>query len=116
MAQTFAQSQLTPPLASLQFLRPYTKEQASALSPDLSGKLFSLGDLGKNYEGMMFGLEDATSIYDPAKPIDPATMFTPPYVNEVASGQHGIPAWAPPWMVDKINTIMGGGGAVNSGQ
>ena len=111
MAQTFAQSQLTPPLASLQFLRPYTKDQVSALSPDLSGKLFSLGDLGKNYEGMMFGLEDATSIYDPAKPIDPATLFTPEYIGEVQQGKHGVPVWAPPSLVDRI----AGGGSMAGG-
>jgi hypothetical protein len=110
MANTMAQSQLTPPLASLQFLRPYTKEQAAALSPDLSGKLFSLGDLGKNHEGMMFGLEDASKIYDPAKPIDPATMFTPEYMNQVASGQHGVPPWAPPWLVDRIGGVSMAGG------
>ena len=56
MAQTFSQSQLTPPLASLQFLRPYTKDQVSGLTPDASGKLFSLGDSASNIQAACSGL------------------------------------------------------------
>jgi hypothetical protein len=110
MAMTTAQSQLTPtaPLASLQFLRPYTKDQAAALNPDESAGLLSLEALGKQYPDSMWGV---------GQPADMAqAMFTPQYLNEVGSGYHGLPAWAPPHVLDRINTVMGGGGAVNSGQ
>ena len=66
MAKTFAQSQLTPPLASLQYLRPYTKDQMAALSPDESKGLFSLEALGQQYPGGMFGFGNSIDLVQDA--------------------------------------------------
>jgi hypothetical protein len=102
MAMTTSQSQLTPPLASLQFMRPYTQEQAAALKPEESANLFSLEALGKQFPGAMFGQ---------GQPADMANaMFTPEYMNQVASGQHGVPPWAPPWLADRIGGVSMAGG------
>ena len=88
MAQTFAQSQLTPPLASLQYLRPYTQEQTAALKPEESANLFSLEALGKQYPGGMYGMGNSTDLVQNA--------FAQPGFLDKLRGQNGLLPWEKP--------------------
>ena len=88
MAMTSAQSQLTPPLASLQYLRPYTQDQMAALSPDESKSLFSLEALGKQYPGGMFGFGNSTDLVQNA--------FAQPGFVDKLRGQNGLLPWEKP--------------------
>ena len=101
MAQTFAQSQLTPPLASLQYLRPYTKDQMAGLSPDESRGLFSLEALGQQYPGGMFGFGNSVDLVQDA--------FAQPGFLDRLRGQNGLLPWEKPIDPASMANVSAGG-------
>jgi len=100
MAMTTAQSQLTP-LASLQYLRPYTKDDLAGLNPDESSKLFSLEALGQQYPGGMFGFGNSTDLVQNA--------FAQPGFIDQLRGANGLLPWEKPIDPTTMMNVSAGG-------
>ena len=101
MAMTTAQSQLTPPLASLQYLRPYTKDDLAGLNPDESSKLFSLEALGQQYPGGMFGFGNSVDLVQNA-------FAQPDFINKLR-GANGLLPWEKPVDPETMMNVSAGG-------